>query len=204
MIIIAIIGMILAGLIYLLYVPVHLKIGYNIERNSLESGVIKLYPFTYRIRPTSSQDLMSKKQHEQEEQNKKNKIKMSVRYIQLMRTEPEMLKQAAFNSVRFIHRIVIMPHCHLNACITGGFSEPNITGFFYGGLCAIQPMAGESLNISYTPDFTKDALCGKVTACLVVRLIGIIREILVFIWRLPVLRLLKFYFKQRRHLWKTN
>jgi len=189
-ILIAVTGLILTGFIYLLCVPVHFEIEYNIEKTSLESGVIRLYPFTYRIRPG--------KQSEQKKQKTKKRMKIWIRHIQLMRDESGTLRQVVRNAVRFIHRIVISSECHLNAYLTGGFNEPHITGCFYGGVCAIQPMFDKSLEIFYTPDFTKDSLYGKVTGCLVVRLYGVIREILIFVWRVPVLRLLKIYFKLRK------
>jgi len=55
-IIIATTGIILAGMIYLLCVPVYFEIGYDIEQREIESCFVKLYPFTYRIKPTIGPD----------------------------------------------------------------------------------------------------------------------------------------------------
>jgi len=189
---------ILSGLIYLLFVPVYLQIGYHIDRNSFVSGVIRLYPFTYRIRLKSGQDIGSGNQSEQKKQKTKKIIKISISHIQMMKYESVTLKKSAFNAIRFIHRIVITPDYHLNACLTGGFREPHVTGCFYGGVCAIQPMLGQSVDISYAPDFAEDSLYGKVTASLDVRLYGIIKEMLIFLWRLPKWRLLQIYLESRK------
>ena len=108
------------------------------------------------------------------------------------------LRQVASVSVKFIHGIVISPDYYLNISLTGGLTEPHMTGWFYGGVCGIQPMLGKSIRLFYAPDFTKESLNGKVRGRLAVRLHCIIREVLIFIWRLPKLRLLKIYFKSRK------
>ncbi|MCJ7687479.1 MAG: hypothetical protein MUO68_24660, partial [Desulfobacteraceae bacterium] len=82
--------------------------------------------------------------------------------------------------------------------LSGGLTEPHITGWFYGGVCAIQPMLGKSIRLFYSPDFTKESLNGKVRGRLAVRLYSIIKEVSIFIWRLPKLRLLRIYFKSRK------
>lgn len=197
-IIIATTGIILASLIYLLCVPVYFEIGYNIEQRELESCSFKLYPFSYRIKPKIGPDKKSARQSDQEEQKKKRKKRLRVNYVQLIRDELGTLKQVAFNSVKFIKGILISPDYYLDVTLTGGFTEPNITGCFYGSVCAIQPMLGKSIRLFYAPDFTKESLNGKVRGRLAVRLYSIIREVLIFLWRLPKLRLLRIYFKSRK------
>ncbi len=61
-IIVATTGIILAGLVYLLYVPVYFEIGYDIEQRELESCSFKLYPFSYRIKPKIGPEKKSSKQ----------------------------------------------------------------------------------------------------------------------------------------------
>jgi len=197
-IIIATTGIILAGLIYLLCVPVYFEIGYNIEQRELESAFIKLYPFTYRIKPKIGPDKRSARQSDQEEQKTKRKKRLRVNCVQLIRDELGTLKQVAFNSVKFIRGILISPDYYLNVNLTGGLTEPHITGWFYGSVCAIQPMLGKSIRLFYTPDFTKESLNGKVRGRMAMPLYSIIREVLIFLWRLPKLRLLRIYFKSRK------
>jgi len=191
-------GIILAGLIYLLCVPVYFEIGYNIDQKELESCSFKLYPFSYRIKPKIGPDNGSAKQSDQGKQKTKRKKKIRISYVQLIRDELGTLRQVASNSVKFIQRIVISPDYYLNVSLTGGFTEPHITGWFYGSVCAIQPMLGKSIRLFYAPDFTKDSLNGKVRGRLAVRLYSIIGEVLIFLWRLPKLRLLRIYFKSRK------
>ena len=187
-----------AGLIYLLFVPVYFEIGYNIEKREFESCSFKLYPFSYRIRPKIGPDKRSARHSDQEEQKAKRKKRFRVNYMQLIRDDLAMLRQVAFNSIKFIRGIVISPDYYLNVSLTGGFTEPHITGWFYGGVCGIQPMLGKSIRLFYAPDFTKESLNGKVRGRLAVRLYSIIREVLIFLWRLPKLRLLRIYFKSRK------
>jgi len=197
-IIIATTGIILAGLIYLLCVPVYFEIGYDIEQRELESCSFKLYPFSYRIKPKIGPDKKSSKQSDQEEQKTKKKKRLRVNYVQLIRDELGTLKQVVFNSVKFIRGILISPDYYLDVNLTGGFTEPHITGWFYGGVCGIQPMLGKSIRFFYAPDFTRESLNGKVRGRLAVRLYSIIREVLIFFWRLPKLKLLRIYFKSRK------
>jgi hypothetical protein len=197
-IIIATTGIILAGLIYLLCVTVYFEIGYNIEQRELETGFIKLYPFSYRIRPKIGPNKRSARQSDQEKQKTKKKKNVGIRFVQLIRDDLRTLRQVASNSVKFIQGIVISPDYYLNVSLTGGFKEPHITGWFYGSVCAIQPMLGKSIRLFYVPDFTKESLNGKVRSRLAVRLYSIIREVLMFLWRLPKLRLLRIYFKSRK------
>ena len=191
-------GIILAGLIYLLCVPVYFEIGYDIEQRELESCSFKLYPFSYRIKPKIGPDKKSSKQSDQEEQKTKKKKRLRVNCVQLIRDELGTLKQVVFNSVKFIRGILISPDYYLDVNLTGGFTEPHITGWFYGGVCGIQPMLGKSIRFFYAPDFTRESLIGKVRGRLAVCLYSIIREVLIFLWRLPKLRLLKIYFKSRK------
>jgi len=187
-----------AGLIYLLCVPVYFEIGYDIEQREIESCSFKLYPFTYRIRPKIGPDKRSAGQSDQEEQKTKRKKRFRVNYMQLIRDDLAMLRQVASNAVKFIQGIVISPDYYLNVNLAGGFTEPHITGWLYGGVCGIQPMLGKSIRLFYAPDFTKESLNGKVRGRLAVRLYSIIREVLIFLWRLPKLRLLRIYFKSRK------
>jgi len=191
-------GIILAGLIYLLCVPVYFEIGYDIDQRELESCFIKLYPFSYRIKPKIGPDKRSAKQSDQGEQKTKRKKRFRISYVQLIRDELGTLRQVASNAVKFMQRIVISPDYYLNVSLTGGFTEPHITGWFYGSVCGIQPMLGKSIRLFYAPDFTKESLNGKVRGRLAVRLYSIIREVLMFLWRLPKLRLLRIYFKSRK------
>ena len=190
-------GIVLAGFIYLLCVPVHFEIGYDIEQREFENFFFKLYPFSYRIRPKIVSDKRSAKQSDQDKKKTKKKKRFRVNYMELI-TDLTTLRQVASNSVKFIRGVVIAPDYYLNVSLSGGLTEPHITGWFYGDVCAIRPMLGKSIRLFYAPDFTKESLNGKITGRLAVRLYSIIRELLIFVWRLPKLRLLQIYFKSRK------
>jgi len=150
-------GIILAVLIYLLCVPLYFEIGYDIEQREFESCFFKLYPFSYRIRPKIGPDKRSARDNDQDKQKTKRKKRFRVNYMQLI-TDFTTLRQVASNAVKFIQGIVISPDYYLNVNLTGGFTEPHITGWFYGGVCAIHPMLGKSIRLFYAPDFTKESL----------------------------------------------
>ena len=190
-------GIILAGMIYLLCVPVYLEIGYDIEQREFESCFFKLYPFSYRIRPKIGPDKRSAGYTDQDEQKTKRKKRFRISCVQLM-TDLTTLRQVTSNTIKFIRGIVISPEYYLNINLAGGFTEPHITGWFYGGVCGIQPMLGKSIRLFYEPDFTKESLNGKLRGRLTVRLYSIMREVLIFLWRLPKLRLLRIYLKSRK------
>jgi hypothetical protein len=197
-IIIATTGVISACVIYLLCVPVYFEIGYDIEQREFENFSLQLYPFSYRIRPESRRDKRSDRQSDQEEQKKRKIKKIGIRFVQLIKDDLRTLRQVAFSSAKFIRGIVISPDYDLNISLTGGFAEPHITGWFYGGVCGIQPMLDKSIRLFYAPDFTKESLNGKVRGRLAVRLYSIIREVVIFLWKLPKLRLLRIYLKSRK------
>ena len=197
-IIIATTGIILAGLIYLLCVPVYFEIGYDIEQREFETCSFRLYPFSYRIKPKIGPDKKSDRQSDQGKQKTTKMKNIGIRFLQLIRDDLRTLRQVASNSIKFIQGIVISPDYYLNVNLAGGFKEPHITGCFYGSVCAIQPILGNSIRFFYTPDFTKGSLNGKIRGRLAVRLYSIIREVLIFFWRLPKLKLLRIYFKSRK------
>ena len=190
-------GILLAGLIYLLCVPLYFEMGYDIEQRKFESCSLKLYPLTYRIRPKTGPDKRSARQDGQDKQKTKKKKRFRVSFIQLI-TDPAALRQVVSNAVKFIQGIVIAPDYYLNINLAGGFAEPHITGWFYGSVCGIQPMLCKSIRLFYAPDFTRESFNGKISGRLAVRLCRIIREVLIFVWRLPKLRLLKIYLKSRK------
>ena len=191
-------GIILAGLIYLLCVPVYFEIGYDIEHREIESCFFRLYPFSYRLRPRIGSNKKSAKKKDQNKQKTKRKKRFRLNYMQLIKDDFKTLRQIAVNAMKFIRGIVISPDYYVNISLTGGLSEPHITGWLYGGVCAIHPMLGKSIRLFYAPDFTRESLSGRITGRLAVRLYSIMREMLIFFWRLPKLRLLQIYFKSKK------
>jgi hypothetical protein len=199
-IIITISGMILAGLLYLLFVPVYFQIGYNIEKRAVETGFIKMYPFTYRIgrNPKRSKTLF--RHGVQKGKKEKNKIAAMIHFFRLLQNELETWRHVGLNAVRFIRRIIVSSDCRFNISLFGGFTEPHLTGYLYGSLCAIQPALHKSIDICYQPNFEGESFGGEVRGRLTVHIYSILRETLVFLWGLPKMKLLKTYFKQKKEV----
>ncbi len=197
-IIITISGMILAGLLYLLFVPVYFQIGYNIEKRSFETGSIKMYPFTYRIGRKPKGSKATFRHGDQKEKKEKNKIAATIHFIQLLQNELGTWRHVGLNAVSLIRRIIVSSDCRFNITLFGGFTEPHLTGYLYGSLCAIQPMLRKSIDVCYQPDFEGRSFGGEVRGRLTVHIYSVLRETLVFLWGLPKMKLLKTYFKLKK------
>jgi len=197
-IIITISGMILAGLLYLLYVPVYFQIGYNIEKRSFETGFIKMYPFTYRIGRKRKRSKAWFRRGDQRGKKEKNKIAATIHFIRLLQNGLGTRGHVGFSVISSIHRVIVSSDCRLSITLSGGFTEPHFTGYLYGSLCAIQPMLCKSIDVCYQPDFERESFEGEMRGRLAVRIYIILRETLVFFWGLPKMKLLKTYFKLKK------
>lgn len=102
------------------------------------------------------------------------------------------------NAVSLIRRIIVSSDCRFNITLFGGFTEPHLTGYLYGSLCAIQPMLRKSIDVCYQPDFEGRSFGGEVRGRLTVHIYSVLRETLVFLWGLPKMKLLKTYFKLKK------
>ena len=190
--------MILAGLLYLLFVPVYFQIGYNIEKRSVETGFIRMYPFTYRIGRKRKRSKASFRHGDQKGKKEKNKIAAAIHFIRLLQNELGTWRHVGLNAVSLIRRIIVSSDCRFNITLFGGFTEPHLTGYLYGSLCAIQPMLRKSGDVCYQPDFERGSFGGEVRGRLTVRIYSILRETLVFLGGLPKMKLLKTYFKLKK------
>jgi len=198
-IIITISGMILAGLLYLLFIPVYFQIEYNIEKRSFETGSIKMYPFTYRFgrKPKRSKTLF--RHGVQKGKKEKKKTAATIRFFRLLQNELGTWRHVGLNAVSFIRRIIVSSDCRFNISLFGGFTEPHLTGYLYGSFCAIQPALHKSIDVCYQPDFEGESFGGEVRGSLTVHIYSILRETLIFLWGLPKMKLLKTYFKLKRN-----
>ncbi len=195
-IIITISGMILAGLLYLLFVPVYFQIGYNIEKRSFETGFIRMYPFTYRIGRKGKRSKAWFRRGDQKGKKEKNKIAATIHFFRLLQNELGTWRHVGLNAVSLIRRIIVSSDCRFNITLFGGFTEPHLTGYLYGSLCAIQPMLRKSIDVCYQPDFEGRSF--EVRGRLTVHIYSVLRETLVFLWGLPKMKLLKTYFKLKK------
>lgn len=134
-IIITISGMILAGLLYLLYVPVYFQIGYNIEKRSLETGFIKMYPFTYQIGRKHKRSKASFRHGDQKGKKEKNKIAATIHFIRLLQNE-------LGTRGRLAVRIYSILRETLGFAVGGGEGQTPNKGSNLGGLAA----AAQKLN----------------------------------------------------------
>ena len=82
--------------------------------------------------------------------------------------------------------------------LSGGLSSPDLTGQLYGFIQACKSLSYDSISLSYVPDFMNDKLRGTIVAGTVFRIYEILNQLMLFIWRLPKMKLIKIYYHYRK------
>lgn len=194
-------AIVIAGLSYLLFTPVILEISYDITGRKLGPGNIRFYPFSYKLKFEKKVDKAEAKKVVAKKARKKAAKKSKrpkINFIALVRDEIDLGKTVINAAFRLLKGLIAAPEYRLFISLSGGLPEPHLTGYLCGGIKAIGPVLGESIALSYAPDFNSEKLGGEVTGRAALRISMIIKELLIFAARLPKLRLLKVYFKIRK------
>lgn len=183
---------------YLLFVPMALHLHYIIGDKTSKTSIIKLYPFEYRFKSGKSRkNLPAKISVAKDDKTKPGKRKLN--FVKLVRAESQTFKLLFINGAKLFYGLLKAPKIkRLNVSLSGGLAGPDMTGMLYGGVMAIKPMLRQPIAIAYNPDFGVDRLAGDLNIEVVVRLYKIVKELLLFIWRMPKLRLIKIFFKLRK------
>ncbi|MGD8293364.1 MAG: hypothetical protein PVF37_16760 [Desulfobacterales bacterium] len=82
--------------------------------------------------------------------------------------------------------------------LTGGLSSPDLTGQLYGLFQSCRAIPYDFLSLSYHPNFMEDKLRGTIVAGTVFRIYEFITQLVLFIWRLPVMKLIIVYYNYRK------
>jgi hypothetical protein len=187
---------------YLLFVPITIRVNVLFDQKISAVSAIKIFPFEYKFesgkikKPRKTKTPKSPKviQELPEEIEKKTKSNFSL----LGRSDLPVIFKLISETLKFAGRLIRTPRCFLKAEIVGGASEPDITGELYGAYHAIRPILPQAILINYNPDFAAEKFTGKVEIGLVIRIIGFLKETLIFILRLPIIRLIKLYRKLKK------
>ena len=194
-IIIGIIALLLSA--YILFMPVKLRASIIIDESVSAVSSLTIFPFRYTIHPKPQKTpgrATKKKREKKDGVIKKKPLDISL----LNASDGPTIFKIAKEALRLMGRLIQAPDYFLVANITGGAAEPDITGQLYGAYHAIRPNLPAGIQINYVPDFTAERFKGDISVGLAVRIFGILRETIAFIFRLPILRLIKLYRKLKK------
>jgi len=189
----------LLATVYLMLSPISIYLSFDVGGKRMKTAVIGIFPFKYSFKISRE-----KKKPEAKTKKEKSKVKATGKkrkysITPILVDEIETIFSVIGYVFRLIGGIIKSPdRYYLRVRLSGGLSAPDLTGQLYGGIESIKPVLGESVSISYRPDFLAESIEGDVTAGLVVRIITIVKQLLIFGWRLPKLRLIKIYRKMRK------
>lgn len=191
-------------LAYLLFVPINVRLEINIGEKTSAISRVRIFPFEHEFVSGKAKKVKKKEKLETKKaisEAKKppekvtgNKFKLS----QLNRTDIGIMLKVITEALRFLGGVISAPHYFLRATIAGGASEPDITGELFGAYHAIRPVLPEAISISYNPDFAAERFSGRIEAGFVIRIFSLINETLIFIIRLPIIKLIRLYRKLRK------
>jgi hypothetical protein len=184
-------------IVYILFNPLNLKLAHDIESHKT-TGRIKFFPFEHQFllkrKKKKAPELEPKKEVEAVSKKKKTGKLRFATIWRLLIDEYETLKKTLISCLYFISGILKSPDRYfLKINLAGGVGPPDLTGELFGVIQSIRPMLGNSISIDYHPDFTVEEIKGDLTAGIRVRIISVLKEILIFGWKLPKLKLIKIY-----------
>jgi hypothetical protein len=193
------IGVILAAVTYVLFIPVTVHFNVLIEEKVTAYSAVKAFPFRRLLYPRSPQFEKTpkppKKKRGKPEEKSRFGRKKRFDFSALSRSDIGMLSGVAGEIFKLLGRLLKVPDYYLIANLSGGTEEPDVTGQLYGAYHAIRFNLPSAIRINYIPDYLAGRIQGNISCGLVVTVYGLIKEFVIFIFRLPKIRLFKLYRK---------
>ncbi len=180
---------------YLLFTPVSIRLAIKFDESVAAVPELRIFPFKYKIRKTPSGE--EPEEPTKEKRVKTAKVKGGLDFSRLNRADMSIIFKLLMEILRYLGRSVKAPKYFLKAEIAGGAAEPDVTGELYGAYQALRYVLPSAVSVSYSPDFTAEKFSGRVEVGLAFRLSRILRETLVFVFRLPIIKLIRLYRKLR-------
>ena len=119
--------------------------------------------------------------------------------FRLLIDEMDMLFELPLAVLRLVRGLVkSIRHPNLRVSLRGDFGEPDISGMLYGWSMALTPLLGDSASFFYKPNFAGEPLRAVVSGGFEFRIGTVLKELLIFIWRLPKLRMLKIFWRLKK------
>ncbi|OGC96119.1 MAG: hypothetical protein A2W25_12490 [candidate division Zixibacteria bacterium RBG_16_53_22] len=205
-ILLIILGVLLLLSFYLLFIPVTIQLTVLINEKITASSSVRAFPFKRLLYPRTPKPGKTpkppKKKKEKSEEESQLGRKKRFDFSVLNRSDIGMLLGMAGEVLKLLGRLLKSPDYFLVADLAGGTEEPDITGQLYGAYHAIRPNLPTAIRISYAPDYLAGRINGNISCGLVVTVIGLVKELVIIIYRLPKIRLFKLYRKlkvRRKH-----
>ncbi len=192
------------ALAYLLFVPINVSLEINFGEKVLMVSALRFFPFEYKFISGKPKKAEKIKRPEPEMATRKAKEELKkktgkkLRLSRLSRSDIGICIKVISEILRFFGGIIGSPKYFLRANIAGGASEPDITGELYGAYHAIRPIMPNAVSINYNPDFAAEKFNGRIEAGFIVRISSLLKETLIFIIRLPIIKLIRLYRKLRK------
>jgi len=184
-------------LFYLLLVSINLQYAYSLTNRT---GILNISFFPFKLKnqlhpkkkpePETSKDISLKKKTSDHKRQFDWRILID---------EFEILKLLLVRALELLPRLARFPdRYYLNISLKGGFDAPDVTGYIYGGVNALKPQLAKIGIIEFKPDFNANQIVGTIGAGVELRIVILVKELLIFIWKLPKLKTINFIRKLRK------
>ncbi len=175
--------------LYLLITPIILSLKYNTsDKQSIAQ--IKLFPFKYKFVLKKDKKKPGVKKIFGFKRLKKPVKKFP--FWKFLTEEYETAASIIVDLFHFVRRACKSPdRYYIDVSLKGGLGPPDLTGQLFGAVESLKPMLGESIALKYQPDYLSDTIQGDILAGVKLRFYKLLKEMLIFIWKLPKLKLIK-------------
>jgi hypothetical protein len=202
-ILLTILAIFLSLLAYILFVPIRLNLRLVYNESFIATSTFAFFPFTRTFtgetgtvnKPSPIEEISVEKPDAPPKPPKPGK---KLDYSRINKLDRQIIYQTIKEAFRFVGKLLRAPDYYLQVNVVGGTEEPDVTGQLFGAYMAVRPMLPQSITIQYRPDFLMERFRGELNLGLSVRVYDIVREITVFLYRIPKIKLFKLYKKLKR------
>jgi hypothetical protein len=190
---------------FTLMVPVSLYFVLNLDTQPSVTVGVRLFLFKHYF-------ARSKKIHQRgithaDKQSGKNwtvrmkgaSFKSLIRWLLFIVRERQTLRRTVAAFVTFVkNEIVSVDRYYIRMNLRGGLFSPDLTGQLYGLVQICKSIPNDSLSLSFHPNFMEERLRMTIVAVTVFRIYKIVNQLVLFVWHLPVMKLVKIYYNYRK------
>lgn len=198
LILLTILGILIFLLGYILFVPIRIDLHLSYDGKLNAQSSLGFFPFHKRLigkkRSPKAKAVTKPQANKPESGGSQGGLDLS----KIDRFDRQILYKMLRELLRLIGRLFRAPDYYLQVRIVGGSEEPDITGQIFGAYMSVRPMLPQAVSIDYRPDFVMGAFNGELKCGLSVRIFNIVKELVVFIFRIPIIKLIKLYRKLKR------
>ncbi|GEM_PF-2887666 len=188
---------ILVVLLYILFTPITIEVGNDIDAEKKTLFRIRIFPFGffYWNGKRKAQRIKSFKRAAAGKP-KKNISKALFEFLFLDWT---IIEKITIDIIWFCCRLIRCFHDkYVYLSLTGGLREPHLTGQMYSVICAIYPILPESIRLTFKPDFSDDSIHARYHIEFTFFLSAVLIELFRLLFRLPLIKMAKMIWKFRK------